>query len=70
VLTVAPPAVEAERIEDFKCRTRTKVEKVRCPIHHQPPRLHFRGTTLREMTISMSGCCDRLIEIANKAIAS
>jgi hypothetical protein len=69
VLTAASP-IEAERVQEFKCRTRAKVAQVRCPVHHQHPKLCFRGDSLREITISMSGCCDHLIQIANKAIAS
>jgi hypothetical protein len=42
---------------------------VRCPEHHQPPRLHFHGESLREITISLSGCCARLMDLANARVA-
>jgi hypothetical protein len=42
---------------------------VRCPEHHQAPRLHFHGVSLDEITISLSGCCARLMELANAQIA-
>jgi hypothetical protein len=32
--------------------------------------LHFSGVGLRDITISMSGCCDRLMALANERIAS
>jgi hypothetical protein len=58
------------RVERFKQSTREKLRGVRCPEHHQPPRLHFHGISLNEITISLSGCCARLMELANVQIAS
>lgn len=58
------------RMERFKQFTREKLRGVRCPEHHQPPRLQFHGVTLREITISLSGCCARLMELANARIAA
>jgi len=56
-------------VQEFKENTARKLEAVRCPEHRQPPRIQFRGTTLRDVTIQMSGCCAKLLELANKAIA-
>jgi hypothetical protein len=56
-------------LEEFKRATARKLESVRCPDHRQPPRLKFHGHTLREVSVQMSGCCSKLIEIANRAIA-
>jgi hypothetical protein len=68
------PALQTELgkagVEQFKQSTKDKLRGVRCPDHHQPPRLHFQGATLREMTISLSGCCEKLMELANARIAS
>jgi hypothetical protein len=58
------------RVERFKQSTKEKLRGVRCPEHHQAPRLHFSGYALREMTISMRGCCEKLMELANARIAS
>jgi len=58
------------RVEQFKQTTRDKLHGVRCPEHHQPPRLHFHGDSLREITITLSGCCARLMELANARIAA
>jgi hypothetical protein len=58
------------RVERFKLATREKLQGVRCPEHRQPPRLHFHGASLREITISLSGCCERLMAVANARIAS
>jgi hypothetical protein len=57
------------RVERFKQSTREKLRGVRCPEHHQPPRLHFHGESLREITISLSGCCARLMQLANVRVA-
>jgi hypothetical protein len=57
------------RVERFKQSTREKLRGVRCPHHRQPPRLHFHGVSLDEITISLSGCCARLMELANVRIA-
>jgi hypothetical protein len=56
-------------VQEFKQRTGHKLRDVRCPDHRQAPRIKFHGTTLREVTIQMSGCCAKLIELANRAIA-
>ncbi|MGB6942522.1 MAG: hypothetical protein WBE37_09025 [Bryobacteraceae bacterium] len=61
---------DGARAEQFKQSTKDKLRGLRCPDHHQPPRLHFQGTALREITISMSGCCEKLMELANARIAS
>jgi hypothetical protein len=57
------------RVEQFKQATRDKLRGVRCREHHQPPRLHFHGDSLREITITLSGCCARLMELANARVA-
>jgi hypothetical protein len=56
-------------IDEFKQNTARKLEAIRCPDHRQPPRLKFQGTSLRDVTIQMSGCCSKLLELANRAIA-
>lgn len=57
-----------EKLDDFKDSTARKLADVRCPEHRQPPRLRFDGRTLREVTISLSGCCPKLMALANEAI--
>jgi hypothetical protein len=58
------------RVERFKQATEDKLRDVRCPDHHQPPRLRFHGTSLRDITISLSGCCNKLMGIVNARIGS
>lgn len=66
---VVLPESDRSGVERFKQTTRRKLQGVRCPVHRQPPRVNFHGASLREITISMSGCCERLMEIANTRIA-
>ena len=63
------PGSSSEGVQEFKARTEYKLNGIRCPEHHQRPRLRFSGTTLQNVSIQMSGCCDRLLELANRAIA-
>jgi hypothetical protein len=56
-------------VEEFKARTLRKLQDVRCPDHHQPPRLRFEGSTLRDISIQMKACCDKLAALANQKIA-
>jgi hypothetical protein len=56
-------------VEEFKEHTARKLREVRCPDHRQAPRLRFHGASLREISIQLSGCCEKLIAIANEKIA-
>lgn len=58
------------RVERFKQATEEKLRDVRCPEHHQAPRVRFQGDSLRDITVSLSGCCSKLMEIANARIGS
>lgn len=62
--------IDSLRVERFKQSTREKLRGVRCPEHHRQPRLHFQGTSLREINITMSGCCAKLMELANARITA
>jgi hypothetical protein len=57
-------------VEDFKAQTLEKIGDLRCPDHRQAPRLKFHGSTLRDVTIQMTACCDKLAELANRKIAA
>ena len=58
-------AAASETVEEFKRRTLDKLHDVRCPDHKQAPRLNFRGATLRDVSIQMSACCEKLADLAN-----
>lgn len=59
----------ATGVEEFKAQTEQKVRDVRCPEHRQAPQLRFHGSSLKDISIQMSGCCEKLIAIANQKIA-
>jgi hypothetical protein len=56
-------------VDEFKERTASKIKDLRCPDHHQPPRLKFQGSSLKTINIQMSACCTKLIALANHRIA-
>ena len=56
------------RVERFKQATEDKLRDVRCPEHHQPPRIRFQGETLRDVSVCLSGCCAKVMEMANARI--
>ena len=58
-----------EQVEEFRERTARKLRDLRCPVHGQTARLRFQGSTLRDVTIQLSGCCDALLGLANQKIA-
>ena len=57
-------------VERFKQVTESKLRDVRCPEHHQPPRIRFQGSSLRDISVSLSGCCSKVMEIANARIGT
>jgi hypothetical protein len=55
-------------VERFKQATEEKLRDVRCPEHRQSPRLRFQGSSLRDISISISGCCQKVMDLANSRI--
>jgi hypothetical protein len=55
-------------VERFKQSTEEKLRDVRCPDHRQAPRIRFHGSSLHDISISVTGCCAKLMEIANAKI--
>jgi hypothetical protein len=66
---ISPQQTEKYQVAEFRERTSRKLRDLRCPVHGQAPRLRFHGSSLRDVTIQMSGCCDALIGLANRRIA-
>jgi hypothetical protein len=62
------PGLDGIQVEQFKQATEEKLRGVRCPEHRRPPRIRFHGNCLREITISLSGCCPKVMELANARI--
>jgi len=57
------------QVDEFKQHTASKIKDLRCPDHHQPPRLKFQGESLKTINIQLSACCSKLIDLANRRIA-
>jgi hypothetical protein len=57
-------------IDDFRRATEQKLRGVCCPEHRQRPRVRVIGTSIRDAKLSVTGCCDKLMAMANQAIAS
>jgi len=62
--------VDKVRVERFKQTTEAKLRDVRCPRHRQAPRIRFHGSSLRDISISLTGCCPEVMEIANARIGA
>jgi len=58
-----------EELDSFKRATEHKLRGLRCPTHRRPPQVCFTGSSLRDVSIRMSGCCGKLMGLANAAIA-
>jgi hypothetical protein len=63
-----PTGFDEVQVEQFKQATEEKLRGLRCPEHHRPPRIRFHGNNLREISISLSGCCPKVMELANARI--
>ncbi|MGH9611765.1 MAG: hypothetical protein ACRD4P_01645 [Bryobacteraceae bacterium] len=57
-------------LDEFKRATRRKLSGIRCPRHRRAPELRFVGESIKDVAISLSGCCDALMKEANRAIAA
>jgi hypothetical protein len=62
--------VDRVRVERFKQTTEEKLRDVRCPDHRRAPRVRFHGSSLRDISISLTGCCSKVMEIANARIGA
>jgi len=63
-----PSGFDGVQVERFKQATEEKLRGLRCPEHRRPPRISFHGNCLREISISLSGCCPKVMELANARI--
>jgi hypothetical protein len=61
--------VTQDSVEAFRELTAGKLRGLRCPDHGEAPRLRFRGESLRDISIQLSGCCEKLLALANRKIA-
>jgi hypothetical protein len=62
--------LEQASVHEFKRATERKLRDVYCPDHRQRPRVKVTGASVRDATVSLTGCCDKLMTLANQAIVS
>ncbi len=62
--------LEQASVHEFKRATERKLRGVYCPEHRQRPRVKVTGVSVRDATVSLTGCCDKLMTLANQAIVS
>ena len=43
----------------------SRLAKVTCPVHGEAPKVTAKGDSAENLTLEVSGCCDRLVDIAN-----
>jgi hypothetical protein len=57
-------ALQEAAFQQVKTNVQERLRRVRCPQHHQAPRVAGSGTSLATLRWSIAGCCDRLVEEA------
>ena len=45
-----------------------RLGQIRCPQHHQQPRVMASGSSLDRLTFTIKGCCQELKDAATKAL--
>jgi hypothetical protein len=62
-------AVEAAAFDRVKDVVQRKLESIRCPEHGDSPRVSAQGASLRTVTWTLHGCCDRLKAEARRVLS-
>jgi hypothetical protein len=62
--------LEQAPVQEFKRATERKLRDVYCPDHRQRPRVKVIGASVRDATLTLTGCCEKLMALANQAIVS
>ncbi len=62
-------ALENALLDEIGDSIKKSLQSVLCPSHHQRPKVLVIGRTLDNLSISLSGCCDELIQKATKKLS-
>lgn len=62
-------ALEKSAFEQVKKNVQERLRRVRCPEHHQSPRVTSSGSSLSNLSWSIEGCCDQVVSEAKKALS-
>ncbi len=55
-------AIEQAVLGQIADHIKKAVGSVRCPEHHQAPKIKVKGRNLDNLSFEVSGCCEKLIE--------
>ncbi len=61
-------ALEQAAFEQVRKNVQERLRRLRCPEHHQAPRVTSSGSSLATLEWSISGCCDRVVDAARRAL--
>lgn len=61
-------ALEAAVLSSVKGYITQRLSLATCPTHGAAPSVLCRGTSLKDLSLEISGCCDALIEEAKRAL--
>lgn len=61
-------ALEAAAFTRVKDVVHRKLQSIRCPEHGEAPRVSDRGSSLRTLTWTVHGCCERLKAEARRVL--
>lgn len=61
-------ALEKAAFQQVKQTVEDQVRRIRCPQHHSTPGVRATGSSLKHLSWSVSGCCDRVIEEAKRVL--
>lgn len=55
-------AIEQATLNQLSEHIKKAVGSVRCPEHHQTPKIKVKGRNLENLSFEVSGCCKQIIE--------
>ena len=61
-------ALESEALKIVKENLLRKLGSISCPDHHRSPRVIVSGSSLHELSFSVEGCCQKLVDEVKKRI--
>lgn len=51
-------------IESLSTNLQVKLQEMKCPFHHEYPRVIAEGNSAKELSYRVTGCCDHLVNSA------
>ena len=60
--------LEKAVVEGVIKHVQERLGQVRCPQHHQQPRVRASGSSLDQLKLTIAGCCQELKDTASNAL--